>query len=125
MGYSFCKRVPSGSNTQATVPPTGACVSSDPNIDYSAACKSLEATCEQFSFCKRVSSFAQSSAMHSAPVRRLRRLRRSADHVLAQQKSLSVVPHADEEAMDVVDYTDEDHWGSPTSRVATQCCSEL
>merc|ERR1712048_92985 len=75
-----------GSST-ATALPQGACVSNDPNVDYSAACSALEATCEQFSFCKRASSLAQSSAMHSEPVRPSRRLRRSTQHVLFQRES--------------------------------------
>merc|ERR1712048_6253 len=85
--FNFCKRVPVGGSTPTTTPPTGACVSNDPNIDYSITCKALEATCEQFSFCKCASYLSQSSAMHSAPVRQLRRLRRSTHHVLIQQGS--------------------------------------
>jgi hypothetical protein len=45
----------------------GACVSNDANIDYSAACEALEATCEQFSFCKRAPALTQYSAPHSMP----------------------------------------------------------
>merc|ERR1712151_50594 len=95
--YSFCKRVTPGSGTPGTPSPRGACVSNDPNIDYSAACEALEATCEQFSFCRRTSSLMQSSAMLSAPVRRLRRLRRSADHALIQQGNATHSMSADDE----------------------------
>jgi hypothetical protein len=109
--HSFCKRVPAGSSTPSIVAPSGACVSNDPNFDYSATCKALEAMCEQYSFCKRASSVTQTSAMLAVPVHRLRRLRRSMDHVLFQGSTLHA--HVDESY--VTDYTDEDHSDSVTS----------
>jgi len=122
--HSFCKRVPAGSSTPATISPTGDCVSNDPNIDYSAACKTLEATCEQFSFCKRVSSLAQSSAVRSVPVR-LRRLRRSTDHVLIQQGDPMQGAFADDEKMDGIVSTDESQPGSAVLHVTRASHSEL
>merc|ERR1711920_416440 len=56
-----------GAGSSPVPPPAmGACVSNDPRIDYSAACKALEATCELYSFCKRAPAFAQDSEMASA-----------------------------------------------------------
>jgi hypothetical protein len=120
--HSFCKRVPAGSTSTAS--PTGACVSSDPNIDYSVACKSLEAMCEQFSFCKRVSSLTQSS-MHSTPARRLRRLRRSADHTLMQHGIMTQGTFADEAEVECIQCADEDQLHSAVSQVADASRSEL
>jgi len=51
----------------APVPaPSGSCISNGPDY-YTATCAALEATCEQFSFCKRASALAQSSALHPSP----------------------------------------------------------
>merc|ERR1711972_685905 len=120
--YSFCKRVRAGSSTPAAVSPMGACVSNDPNVDYSVACKALETTCEQWSFCKRVSSLIQSS-IHSAPVRRLRR-HGSSDHALFQQGDIvqDTVANADE---DEIEYAGEYRLGSESSLVASPSRSEL
>merc|ERR1712060_209852 len=107
--HSFCKRA--GGSAPTAAPPAGACVSNDPNIDFSAACKALEATCEQFSFCTRAPSFIQSSAHQSVPrvVRRLRWTRRSTHHVLLQQESMMQRgTNVDEEESDGIDDADED-----------------
>lgn len=66
--------------------------------------------CEQFSFCKRVSSQAQLSAMHVASQNlRPRRLRRSVQHVLVQRGSIVQQDTlADDEELDVIEYADAD-----------------
>merc|ERR1719296_485110 len=80
---SICKRVSGGGSgggaSPKPSPPAGACVSNDPAIDYTIACKALEASCEQHSFCKRAPSLAQSAQP--------KRLRRSLHRVLLQQGS--------------------------------------
>merc|ERR1712190_245029 len=86
--YSFCRRVPvggggGGGGSSPAPPPAGACVSNDPSIDYTVACKALEASCELYSFCKRGPSLMQ-SATHAA---QRKRLRRSSQRVLLQQGS--------------------------------------
>merc|ERR1712039_278535 len=53
-------------------PPAGACISNDPAIDYTVACKALEASCELYSFCQREPSLTQSAA-HAAQRKRFRR----------------------------------------------------
>lgn len=121
--HSFCKRVPAGSGTTATVSSSGSCVSNDPNIDYTVACKALEATCEQFSFCKRVSSLSQSSSMHMTPIRRLRR-HSSTDHALIQQSGIMQDAVADVEEYEI-EQTDEDWQEAAASEAASLSRREL
>merc|ERR1712232_1157472 len=122
--YSFCKRVTPGGNTPSNPSPRGACVSNDPNVDYSAACSALEATCEQFSFCKRASSLAQSSAMHSEPVRPLRRLRRSAQHVLFQREGIMQKGTFADEDLDGIKQGVEDQAESVLSQMTSHSRTE-
>jgi hypothetical protein len=90
----------------------GACVSNDPNVDYSVACQALEANCEQFSFCMRIASLPQLSTMHlpSPAIRRLRVLRSSTHHSLIQQKATVKEQEnfASDEKSNLIGITDED-----------------
>lgn len=67
----------------------------------------------------------QSSAMLSAPVRRLKRLRKSADHALIQQGNATHSMSADDEEMGGFEYTSEDQMDFAPPQAASTSRSEL